>query len=102
VGGVIFGIGMGILGYCPGTLGARIGQGKKEAIVALFGMAFGIFIYALLIRPVKGLLLSSEITGDISVLLGINHWFIILPTALVFSAIIYFVNKRVSDNTTIF
>jgi uncharacterized protein len=102
VGGVIFGVGMGLLGYCPGTMGARIGQGKKEAIVALFGMALGIFIYALLIRPVKGLLLSSEITGDISVLLGINHWFIILPAALVFSGIIYFVNKRVSDNTTIF
>ena len=53
VGGLIFGVGMGILGYCPGTMGARIGQGKKESIVALFGMALGIFIYALLIRPVK-------------------------------------------------
>jgi len=55
-----------------------------------------------MIKPVKGLLLSSEINGDMSVLLGINHWFIIVPAALLFSGIIYFVNKKVSDNKTIF
>lgn len=30
VGGLIFGTGMGILGYCPGTMAARIGEGKKK------------------------------------------------------------------------
>jgi uncharacterized protein len=102
VGGLIFGTGMGLLGYCPGTMGARIGEGKKESILALFGTALGIFIYALMIKPIKGLLLSSEINGDISVLLGINHWIIIIPAALLFSGIIYFVNKHISDNKTIF
>ena len=102
VGGLIFGTGMGMLGYCPGTMAARIGEGKKEAILALFGMAFGIFIYALLIKPIKETLLSSEITGDISVLLGVNHWFIIIPAAFLFSAIVYFANKYVSDNKPIF
>jgi hypothetical protein len=102
VGGLIFGTGMGLLGYCPGTMVARIGEGKKESILALFGMALGIFIYALMIKPVKGLLLSGEINGDISVLLGINHWFIIIPAAALFSGIIYIVNKKFSDNATIF
>jgi uncharacterized protein len=60
VGGLIFGTGMGILGYCPGTMAARIGEGKKDAILALFGMAFGILIYALTIKPVKELFLSKE------------------------------------------
>jgi len=102
VGGLIFGTGMGMLGYCPGTMAARIGEGKREAIIALFGMALGIFIYALMIKPIKTSLLSSEITGDISVLLGIDHWFIIIPAALLFSGIIYVVNKNVSDNKSIF
>jgi uncharacterized membrane protein YedE/YeeE len=93
---------MGILGYCPGTMAARIGEGKKEAILALFGMALGIFIYALTIKPVKETFLSSEINGDIFVLLGVNRWLVIIPTALLFSAIIYFVNKKVSDNKKIF
>lgn len=102
VGGLIFGTGMGILGYCPGTMAARIGEGKKEAILALFGMVLGILIYALTIKPVKAAFLSSEINGDIFVQLGVNKWIVIIPVALLFSAIIYFVNKKVSDNNKIF
>lgn len=102
VGGLLFGTGMAILGYCPGTMAARIGEGKKDAILAVGGMAIGIFIYALLIKEIKGAFLSSEISGDISALFGINHWFLIVPAILIFSSIIYFVNKKYSDNKKIF
>jgi uncharacterized membrane protein YedE/YeeE len=102
VGGLIFGTGMGILGYCPGTLAARIGEGKKDSILALFGMAIGILLYALTIKPVKQLFLSSEINGDIFFLLGVNKWIVIIPAAIIFSAIIYFVNMYFSDNKKIF
>lgn len=61
-------------------------------------MAFGIFIYAWTIKPVKSALLTGEITGDISVLLGINHWFIIIPAAVLFAGIIWLANKHVSDD----
>jgi hypothetical protein len=98
VGGLIFGAGMGLLGYCPGTMAARIGEGKRESIFALFGMALGIFIYALTIKPVKSLFLSAEVNGDISVLLGINHWFLIIPAAILFGAVIFILNKKISDN----
>lgn len=102
VGGLLFGAGMALLGYCPGTMAARIGEGKREAIVALFGMALGIFLYALLIQPIKAVLPTGEMSGDIAVLLNVNHWVIVIPAALLFSAIIYFINKTVSDNRTIF
>lgn len=102
VGGLIFGTGMGILGYCPGTMAARIGEGKKEAIIALFGTALGILIFALTIKPVKATFLSTEINGNIFLQLGINKWLVIIPAAILFSAIIYFVNKKVSDNKRIF
>jgi len=98
VGGLIFGAGMGILGYCPGTMAARIGEGKRESIFALFGMSLGIFIYALTIKPVKALFLSSDVNGDISVLLGINHWFLFVPAAILFGAVIFILNKKISDN----
>ena len=102
IGGLIFGAGMGMLGYCPGTMAARIGQGKKESILSFFGMALGIFIYALMIKPVKETLLAADINGDISILIGVNHWVLVIPAAIVFSAIIYFVNKYVSDDKAIF
>jgi hypothetical protein len=65
-------------------------------------MALGILIYALMIKPVKTAFLASEINGDIFAQLGVNKWIVIIPAALIFSAIIYFVNKKVSDNNKIF
>ena len=81
---------------------ARIGEGKKDSILALFGTAIGILIYALTIKPVKSSFLSGEINGDISILLGINRWFVIIPAAVIFISIIYFVNKKFDDNKKIF
>lgn len=102
IGGLIFGVGMAMLGYCPGTMAARIGEGKKDAILAFFGMALGIFIYALVARPIKIHLLTGEAGGDIAAHLGLNHWIIIIPAAVLFAAIILVVNKKISDNRTIF
>jgi Na+/H+-dicarboxylate symporter len=41
IGGLIFGIGFGLLGYCPGTVAGAIGQGQIDA---LLGGAVGILI----------------------------------------------------------
>ncbi|NUN09740.1 MAG: YeeE/YedE family protein [Ignavibacteriaceae bacterium] len=101
-GGLVFGTGMGLLGYCPGTMAARVGEGKKEAILAMFGMSLGILIYAFMFPLIKPILLAGEVNGDISILLGINRWLIIIPAAALFSLIIYFVNKNFSDNSKIF
>lgn len=41
VGGIFFGIGMGLLGYCPGTSVAACGEGRKDAIAGVFGQLIG-------------------------------------------------------------
>lgn len=46
VGGLIFGIGMAILGYCPGTGVAAIGDGSRHAVFGLLGMIVGAAVYA--------------------------------------------------------
>ena len=102
VGGLIFGVGMALLGYCPGTMAARIGEKKKEPVFALFGMVTGILIYAILIKPVKRIFFAGAISGDIFLHTGISHWLIILPAALFFAGIIYFLNRAFSDNDQIF
>lgn len=102
VGGLVFGAGMGFLGYCPGTMMARIGEGKKEAILAAFGMSLGIFIYALTIEPISSALLSREIGGDISIHLGVNHWVVIVPAAAIFSAIVLFLDRKFDDSKQVF
>jgi uncharacterized membrane protein YedE/YeeE len=46
VGGLIFGVGMAVLGYCPGTGVAAVGDGSRHAIPGLLGMVVGAGLYA--------------------------------------------------------
>ncbi|MDO8861641.1 YeeE/YedE thiosulfate transporter family protein [Haliea sp. E1-2-M8] len=45
-GGLLFGIGLGLLGYCPGTGAAALGQGSYDAIPGILGLMAGSYIYA--------------------------------------------------------
>lgn len=45
VGGLIFGIGWALAGYCPGTGVTALGTGKKDAIFYVLGGIAGAFIY---------------------------------------------------------
>lgn len=44
-GAVLFGIGMAVVGYCPGTTLAAVGEGRRDAVVAALGMFVGAFIF---------------------------------------------------------
>lgn len=45
-GGLVFGVGLGLLGYCPGTGAAALGQGNYDAIAGIFGLMVGSYLYA--------------------------------------------------------
>jgi uncharacterized membrane protein YedE/YeeE len=45
-GGLLFGVGLGLLGYCPGTGAAALGQGNYDAIAGIVGLMVGSFVYA--------------------------------------------------------
>lgn len=47
VGGIVFGVGMAILGYCPGTLIVSLGEGRLDTLA---GIAGGLAAGALFIR----------------------------------------------------
>ena len=46
IGGLIFGIGFGLLGYCPGTGAAALGQGNWDAIAGVLGLMMGSYLFA--------------------------------------------------------
>jgi uncharacterized protein len=46
VGGILFGLGFLIGGYCPGTSAVGIVSGKLDALVYLLGMIVGIWVFA--------------------------------------------------------
>lgn len=45
-GGLVFGVGLGLLGYCPGTGAAALGQGNYDAIAGILGLMAGSYLYA--------------------------------------------------------
>lgn len=101
VGGLIFGAGMGLLGYCPGTMASRIGEGKRDAWIGALGMVLGILFFAVNAKFFKTHFMAKTMSGDISVALGVHHWIIVPIAALIFIGIIYLANK-VDDFKKIF
>ena len=55
VGALLFGIGIAILGYCPGTDLAACGEGRRDAMMGAAGMLCGAFAYVLLQPGLKWL-----------------------------------------------
>ena len=56
LGGFIFGTGMAILGYCPGTVMVSAGEGSLDAMVGILGGLAGGLVYTLLLPELGGLL----------------------------------------------
>lgn len=46
VGGLIFGVGFALMGYCPGTGAAALGQGNADAIAGVIGLMLGSYLFA--------------------------------------------------------
>ena len=65
LGAVLFGIGMVIYGYCPGTGLAAIGTGSVHAFVGALGMVLGAILYALTFDWIKAHVLSVAALGPV-------------------------------------
>ena len=46
LGGLLFGVGFALIGYCPGTGAAALGQGNFDAIAGIIGLLAGSYLYA--------------------------------------------------------
>jgi len=77
-GGLIFGTGMAILGYCPGTLAISLGEGSMDALVGIFGGLAAGLVYTVL-APFMGSITGPDL-GAVSLnsLTGTNFLFFIL------------------------
>ena len=79
LGGVIFGFGWGLLGYCPGTSAGALGEGRWDALWGILGMLTGAALYAEVYPSLKKTVLTWGDLGKITLpqAVGINHWFVI-------------------------
>jgi uncharacterized membrane protein YedE/YeeE len=86
VGGTLFGVGWGLLGYCPGTAGGALGEGRLDAFWGLLGMLAGGGVYAVLYPFLKSTVLAWGQMGKITLpqLTGVSHWIVIPVMILLF------------------
>jgi hypothetical protein len=84
LGGLIMGAGIAISGYCPGTSAGALGEGALDALFFMFGMFFASAFFAEIYPFVNKVLFSVGNLGSVTIpdLLGINHWFLIIPLAI--------------------
>jgi len=80
IGGLLFGAGWGLLGYCPGTQMGALGEGRWDAVWGILGMFIGAGLFAELYPTLKSTVLTWGTYGRITLpqILGINHWVIIV------------------------
>ena len=79
VGGLLFGVGFMLTGYCPGTSIVSFSSGSKDAFFVLLGMLTGMWIFGALFNLWKGLYYAGKL-GRITLpeVLGLNHWIVLL------------------------
>ncbi|MDA3924698.1 MAG: YeeE/YedE thiosulfate transporter family protein [Kiritimatiellae bacterium] len=78
-GGVLFGVGWAIAGYCPGTSLGAIGEGRIHAIWVVLGMLTGAALYAEVYPHLSRKFMKLYDYGKITVpdITGLNHWIVI-------------------------
>jgi hypothetical protein len=96
IGGLIFGLGFALLGYCPGTIAGAIGNGYLDAATAgLIGIILGSGLLAAVYPGLKEGVLKMGYFGDMTLprALKVNNWAVIIPLAVFIVVILYFIER---------
>lgn len=66
VGAVLFGSGVAILGYCPGTSVAAAGEGRRDAMVGVAGMFAGALAFVAAYPMLKPIIIGLGDAGNVT------------------------------------
>lgn len=96
IGGLIFGVGFALLGYCPGTIAGAVGQGSLDGLFGgMAGIIVGAGLFAHIYPRLDNSILKKGDFGELTLpqLLKVNPWIMILPVAVGMIALLYWIEK---------
>lgn len=98
-GGLLFGVGMALSGFCPGTIAAGIGEGRLDYLVpGSLGLVAGALTFGALYPRVFPMLSRSVQAGaTIPDLLGVDPWLVIVLFAELAAIAFYVVERRTAS-----
>ncbi len=97
VGGLIFGVGFAVLGYCPGTIAGAVGNGYLDAIVGgLVGIVIGSGLFAALYPKLKSGILAKGDFGELTFpkLFKVNDWLVVIPAVAVIVLLLVWLESK--------
>ncbi len=96
VGGLIFGVGFGLLGYCPGTVAGAFATGALDALFGgILGMLIGAGLFAQFYPKLESGILHKGDFGSktLPTLIGVNAWIVILVVSLLIAGLLWGLEK---------
>ena len=96
VGGLIFGVGFAVLGYCPGTVAGAVGQGFLDALFGgVVGTLLGAGLFAAVYPKLRKPILSKGDFGAVTLpkLLKVNAWAVVVPAAILLTALLLWIER---------
>jgi uncharacterized protein len=96
IGAALFGIGMVVYGYCPGTALAATAAGSVHALVGMVGMLFGAMLYAFSFEWLSANIIPIWRLGRVTLpqLVGVPSLVIYVVLAVVGVGLFWFVHRR--------
>jgi uncharacterized protein len=89
VGGLIFGVGFALLGYCPGTVAGAVGTGAVDAVFGMIGLLLGAGIFAGMYPSVKQFLVKWPFPAvTVPEFLKLNQWVTIIILEIVMAGLL--------------
>ncbi len=97
LGAALFGIGMVLYGYCPGTGVAAVATGSLHALVGFIGMLAGAVLYALSYRWVETRIQPVAALGKVRLpeVTGIPDWACLTILLAIAAGVFWFLEREV-------
>jgi uncharacterized protein len=96
IGGLIFGLGFALLGYCPGTITGAIGNGYLDALVGgLVGILLGSGLLAAAYPRLKDGILKKGDFGNLTLprLFKVSDWAVVVPLSILIVLALYLIER---------
>lgn len=96
IGGLIFGVGFAVLGYCPGTIAGAVGNGYLDGLFGgVIGIMLGAGLFAAAYPKLEQGVLSKGFYGDITIprLLRVKDWIAVVSSVILISLILYLIES---------
>lgn len=97
LGSLIFGLGWGLLGYCPGTQIGALAEGRWDSLWGIAGMLTGAALHAEAYPFLKKTVMTWGNYGKITLqdVTGVSHW-VIIPLFIIAGLIIFVMFEKKS------